>query len=366
MSTIDDLVERWCPDGVPYSRLGEVCTFTKGQKPRRDQQEAGPFPLVTAAKDAQAHIAHFNWEGPALTMASHGVPGFANFWDSNIWLSNNVFLLTEDADVLSKKFLFYVLKSLSSEISTHVHTGGIPYFNSRDVALVRVPLPPLEIQAEIVRILDCFTSLEVELEVELEARKEQFEYFRHRALQFSGTVPVFRLCDIASISTGTRPVNMHSHEAGSVPYFNGGVEPSGWVDDANCRSDAITIPSRGSVGIVRYQRDPFWCGPLCYQIRSVSPSLRTKFLFFWLKEIQTSIVALQQTGSIPALNKKQLATVMVPVPALETQDKVIHALNELETLISSPEVGIQAEIESRRQQYEYYRDRLLAFEEKVS
>lgn len=137
--------------------------------------------------------------------------------------------------------------------------------------------------------------------------------------------------------------------------MNGGTEPSGWVPRSNAVADAITIPARGSVGFVGYQESDFWCGPLCYQVRSTRSTMSTRFLYYVLKARQAEIVALQQTGSIPALNKSQLVSLCVPVPPLEVQREIVRVLNKFTEL----EAGLEAELEARRGQLAYYKHLLL-------
>jgi type I restriction enzyme S subunit len=153
------------------------------------------------------------------------------------------------------------------------------------------------------------------------------------------------LGEVCTVGVGQRP-NPES-SGGDFWWWNGGIEPSGKVGESNTDGDTITIPSRGSVGFVRYQKKPFWCGPLCYKIRSKREDLLTGFLFYYLKRIQESLIALQQTGSIPALNKKELVLVRVPVPPLEVQREIVRVLDQFTEL--------EAELEARRRQYEYYR-----------
>jgi type I restriction enzyme M protein len=171
-------------------------------------------------------------------------------------------------------------------------------------------------------------------------------------------VPFNALGGVCSLGVGTLPDK--KEQGGQFAWWNGGVEPSGWVSQTNTDGDTITIPSRGSVGMVGYRSEPFWCGPLCYRIRSQRPDLLTRFLFYYLKSIQNSLVALQQTGSIPALNKKELVQVRVPIPPIEVQREIVCVLDLFTRKLDAE---LNAELVARRKQYEYYRDKLLTFEE---
>lgn len=172
-------------------------------------------------------------------------------------------------------------------------------------------------------------------------------------------VPFRLLGDVASIRTGTRHNDSDERRDGQFAVFNGGVVASARVLAPNTDGDTITIPSRGSVGVVSYQAEPFWCGPLCYRIRSETDDLITRFLYYALKVRQTDLVRLQQTGSIPALNKKEISPLRVPTPPIEVQREIIRVLDAFSTL----EAALEAELEARRKQYAYYREELLTFEE---
>ena len=171
-----------------------------------------------------------------------------------------------------------------------------------------------------------------------------------------GDVPIYRLGEVATIRTGKRPREVI--EGGRFAFVNGGVVESGRVDEWNCRGGVTTIPSRGSVGVVGYQWSDFWLGPLCYEVRANPEVLIDRFLYFSLKANQRKIVALQQTGSIPALNKKELTGVEVTVPPLDIQREIVTILDSFTKL----EAELEAELEARRAQYAFYRDQLLNFE----
>ena len=215
------------------------------------------------------------------------------------------------------------------------------------------------------RILDQFTQLEAELEAELEARRRQYEHYRDQLLTFreTGGVRWIPMGDVVDISTGTKPSEVS--DAGHFPYINAGNDPSGFAALANSRGNMITIPSRGQggAGHVGYQKVDFWCGPLCYRIHSKSEALSTRFLYFYLRNVQDDLVALRKVGSIPAVNKSDLGKVLVPVVSLEEQQRVVGILDKFDALVNDLSGGLPAELAARRKQYEYYRDRLLTFEE---
>ena len=361
MSRIDDLIEELCPNGVSFEPLGKIAKFKKGYQLKPADWRPGAYPIVTAAKSSQKSHADWNVLGPCITMASHGVPGYINYWNGPIWLANNVFHVLPDDSIVTPSYLYYALKMLEPKIMERTHTGGIPYVNSRDITTILVPVPPIIVQREIAQILDTFTQLEAELEAELESRNQQYEVCRSEVLHFERSTEWTSLEKVTQIRTGTKPPSELIATEAPFNYMNGGVQPSGRTLECNTAAETITIPSRGSVGIVGYQSRRFWCGPLCYRITSSVDTLETRFLYFYLKSIQKRIISLQQTGSIPALNKKELATVRVPMITRSEQSRIVTILNTFDNLINDLTSGLPAEIAARRQQYEQYRNQLLTF-----
>jgi type I restriction enzyme S subunit len=161
---------------------------------------------------------------------------------------------------------------------------------------------------------------------------------------------------VSRVSVGTRPTDQDLVQGGPAPYFNGGVRSNGSVPVPNTSGDTVVIPSRGSVGVVGYSPLDFWCGPLSYRLFSKDASImETRYLYFFLKSIQREVISLQQSGSIPALNKAQLIKIRVPVPPLEVQREIVSILDKFTQL----EAELEAELEARKSQLEAIRDQTL-------
>ena len=247
-----------------------------------------------------------------------------------------------------------------------------------------VPLPPLEVQREVVGILDLFTGLTAELTAELELRKKQYAYYREVLLSFDEKSPSVikemtkRLCpngiewktlgEVANCKTGTKPQEISKeYTEGLYTCINAGTTPFGYTPQFNRDGDIITTPSRGSsIGFVGYQEKPFWLGPLCYGITTKAPDLlMTKYIYYCLCNQTDDILKRKQGGAIPALNISHLESIIIPLPPLEVQRKIVEILDQFHTLTTSLTEGIPAEIEARRKQYNYYRNKLLTFKEQA-
>jgi type I restriction enzyme S subunit len=172
------------------------------------------------------------------------------------------------------------------------------------------------------------------------------------------------LGDLCSIGVGQAPVG---NESGEYAFVNAGTTPSGYVSAYNTEPNTITTPSRGQggIGYVGYQTNRFWCGPLCYRIRSTSEMLSTRFLYHVMANATQDIVGLANMTGVPALNKKDLVGFPVPVPSSAEQARIVAILDKFDALTYSITEGLPREIELRQKQYEHYRDRLLSFPEKA-
>jgi type I restriction enzyme S subunit len=367
VSRIDDLVAELCPGGVAYEELGTIATLRRGTSITKGSTSEGGVPVIAGGRTPAYTHGEANRTGETIVVAGSGAyAGFVSFWSIPIYVSD-AFTVAPQPDTMLPKYCFYVLKSRERSLHGMKTGGGVPHLYPRDVAPLRVPVPPLEVQREIVMALDAFTGLEAELQAELRARKTQLEYYRGFLLDSPEVTGAawMPLGDIADVRVGQAPPPGLLEGDGGFPYVNAGTTASGLATAANTPAGAITIPSRGQggVGVVGYQRTAFWCGPLCYRVTADVDHVTTRYLYFFLKSIQGSIRALQQTGGTPALNRKELVLVRVAVPSIDQQERIAAILDRLDALVNDEQVGLPAELTARRLQYEHYRDRLLTFPE---
>ncbi len=385
MSKLDDLVAKLCPGGVEYKPLKEVCSdFIVPMRDRpkifdgdipwcRIEDKEGQYfhKSLSGLGVSEQVVKQMNLKifptGTVICSCSASLGAYAI--NTQPLVTNQTFIGIVCGDALYNKFLLYYMETQTAKLTSLSNSGTIPYISRKKFEELVIPIPPLPVQEEIVRILDKFTQLEAELEAELEAREKQYEYYRDSLLTFGDDVEWKALGDICSVRTGQAPDKGSVHETiGTFPFVNAGIEPSGFLLAKNSEAETITIPSRGQggAGHVGYQKTDFWCGPLCYKIRSKKQNVNTKYTYYYLKSIQEAIVGLRQTGSIPAVNRKELVLVKIPIPPLTEQQRIVAILDRFEALVNDITKGLPAEIEARRKQYEYYRDKLLTFKEAAS
>ncbi len=294
-----------------------------------------------------------------------------------IWLADqaggtngDVLVIRSTHKSLGSGYLYQVLTDENFFAYNMQHAKGakMPRGDKTKILEYLIPIPcpdnpkkSLEIQAQIVRILDAFTELTTELTTELNARKKQYKHYRDQLLSFEeGEVEWKTLGELCSIGVGQAP---QDDEIGEYPFVNAGTTPSGYLSAYNTEPDTITTPSRGQggIGFVGYQTKRFWCGPLCYRIRSISKLISTRFLYHFMANSMKDIVGLANMTGVPALNKKELVGFSVPIPSPDEQARIVAILDKFDALTNSISEGLPREIELRNMQYAYYRDLLFNF-----
>lgn len=369
MSQIDELVQRLCPDGVVFRSLGEVASVSTGTRPPKEiLSDLGPFGYFNGGSSASGRVMETNSNAGTITIPSRGSVGIVGYQHHDFWCGPLCYRIVSSSDQLSTRFLYFALKTTQDRIVALQQTGSIPALNKKQLVALYVPVPPLEVQAEIVRILDCFTSLEVELEAELEARKAQFGMLRETML-----VPQFdnghncewvELGDVIRPSFGKR-ITKSSSMGTLFPVYGGGGES--FRTDLQNRNDEWVISRFAmSANCVRRVRGPFWLLDSGFTLTPTVSDIDLDYVGFWLSSIQEQIFRTSTKSAQKNIDIKGFLRIRMPWRALSQQRALVQRLRMFEDMVSDLTSGLPAEISARRQQYEYYRDRLLTFKEKAS
>ena len=242
-------------------------------------------------------------------------------------------------------------------VSVLIH-GNIPKLNQGDFRNLRIAVPPLEVQCEIVHILDEFTLLSAELQ----AHKKQYEYYRNELLTYDKKIPSKKLIEVAEIQRGTRVVKSELSETGKYPVYQNALTPLGYYEEKNRLANNTFMICAGAAGQIGYSEVDFWAADDCYTFKC-KEELNNRYLFHVLKNNQYRIDSKVRRASIPRISREAVAGLQVPVPSLDVQDKIVEVLDSFETICNDLSIGLPAEIEARQKQYEFYRDQLLTFAE---
>ena len=377
MSRLDELIRELCPDGVEYKRLEECCTLVKGKTPIQ-KAEPGEYPLVVTTSERRT-CSTYQFDKPTvciplISSRGHGVASLNSVYyqEGKFALGNILCGVTpNDEDYLSAKFLFEYLNYKKDTLLVPLMKGGANVSMTVDsLKRVSVPVPPMQVQMEVVQLLYKFTELSESLKAELVARQKQYEYYRSRLLTFDvrrgGTIEFFwkTLCEIADISTGNSNTN-EAVEDGKYPFFVRSQEPLRKNNYEYDETAIITAGDGAGVGkVYHYIEGKYALHQRAYRIHINTADVLPRYYFHYMKA--KFLPYIQKTmfqGSVPSIRKPMLNAFPVPVPSLEIQERIVNVLDDFEKICTDLKIGLPAEIEARQKQYEYYRDKLLTFAE---
>lgn len=404
MKNLETLIQELCPDGVEFRTMEEVFEIRNGYTPSKnnpDFWEGGTIPWFRMEdirqngrilSDAIQHITPAAIKGKGLfpansiiiattaTIGEHALviaDSLANQQFTNLTVRKSL------SACLLPKFVFYYMFVIDEWCKKNVNAGNFASVDMKRFKKLDFPLPPIEVQTEIIHILDKFTSLEVELEmdleVELDCRKRQYEYYRDKLLSFDnveGQEVEWKKMSEVSFYPKTR---IDASELSDNSYI--GVE--NLLKDKLGRTDS-TVKPEGSViqfvekdiliGNIRPYLRKIWKSDckggtngdvLCIRVK-VPSEVSADYLFhilssekFFLYDIKNS-----KGAKMPRGDKSAVMDFEIPIPSLEEQHRIVSILDRFESLTTSLQTGLPAEITARRQQYEHYRGKLLTFKRK--
>ena len=377
-----NFLERLLDGGaVEWKPLGDVAEIKRGTSITKKDVTDGEIPVIAGGR-TPAYFHNFsNREGQTIVIAGSGAyAGFVSWWEQPIFVSDA--FTVKPYDGLLPKYCLHWLQGMQEQLHELKSGGGVPHVYPRDVAPLQIPIPPLKIQAEIVRILDTFTALTAELTAELSDRKKQYNYYRDRLLTFGDEVPVMQLSQCCvSIADGDHQAPPQTNIG--IPFITiSNVSNSYQIDFTNtkfvseayyselddkrkARKNDILYTVVGSFGIPVFIDDnrKFTFQRHIAILRPNGNVILPKYLYHVLRSSDflkqayaVAVGAAQKTITLTALNRMK-----VPVPSLEEQARIIAILDKFDTLTHSISEGLPREIALRQKQYEYYRDLLLSF-----
>ncbi|MBW1467096.1 restriction endonuclease subunit S [Campylobacter jejuni] len=291
------------------------------------------------------------------------------------WAGAHCYTIEKVVEFLNYKFVYYFLKNNQNNLIKSQYGAGIPALNKTDIQNLQIPIPPLEIQEEIVKILDAFT--------ELEARRRQYEYYRNKLLSFEYLKTNgggYKLKMLGEICERQKGINITAGEMEKIAIQNGDIRifagGKTFIDtkmellqEQNIlKKTSIIVKSRGYVDFEYYtkpftHKNELWS----YSLNPDTKDINLKFIFYYLKN---KVEYFQKIARANAVKIPQLAVAdtdrfQIPIPPLATQEKIVNILDQFHALTTDLQSGIPAEIEARKKQYEYYRNQLLTFKEAI-
>ena len=386
MIKLEKLIKELCPDGVEYKKTSDLCNDKFWLMPATPKYIDRGIPYLTSKNIRNNHIDFENVsyisEDDYIVMNKNrtinkgdllitmiGTIGEAAFVKTDSpFYGQNMYLIRLNNEVIEPMFYYYYLTSerIKEGLISKKNPASQGYIKAGSIDNLQVPVPPLEVQREIVRILDNFTELTAELMSELELRKKQYSELSYQLLIKKNNSKLHFVKDLCELSKGKTPIQ--KAEPGDYPLV---VTTS---ERKSCKTyqydtAAVCIPlvsSRGhgvaSLNHVYYQEGKFALGNiLCAVVPTDENVLSAKYLYFYFECTKDyTLVPLMKGGANVSMHIPDIEKVKIPIPDIETQHSIV---SKLEILDEYCNITLPAEIEARQKQYEYYRDKLLTFKE---
>ncbi|UOR30230.1 restriction endonuclease subunit S [Helicobacter pylori] len=411
MHKIERLLQTLAPKGVEFRKLGEVCEIIRGKRvTKKEILDKGKYPVVSGGIGFMGYLDEYNRGENTITIAQYGTAGFVNWQNQKFW-ANDVCFSVIPKETLINRYLYYVLTNMQNYLYSISNRSAIPYsISSNNIMQITIPIPPLEIQQEIVKILDAFTELNTELNTELKARKKQYEYYQNMLLDFNDIhqnhqdakmstktypkrlqtllqtlapkgVEFKTLEEVFEIKNGYTPSknNPEFWEKGTIPWFrmedireNGRIlkdsiqhiTPKALKSKKLFPKNSIIISTTATIGehalliVDSLANQQF---TFLSKKANCDLALDMKFFFYqcfllgeWCKK-NTNV------SGFASVDMTAFKKYKFPIPPLEIQQEIVKILDQFSILTTDLLAGIPAEIEARKKQYQYYREKLLAF-----
>lgn len=365
MNQVEKLLSTFCPNGVPAVKIDHLIDYeqpTKYLVASKTYNDVFSTPVLTAG---QTFLLGYTNEEHGKYPASPESPViiFDDFTTAYKWVdfefkvkSSAMKMLTvKPGAQISLRYFWYALSTIRIDTSEHARYWISKFSN------IEIQIPPMEIQQEIVRILDKFTELEVELQAELEARRLQSLHFKNSLLK-NQSYPRTKLGEVVEILDHLRkPVSRDKREAGLFPYYGAnGIQ--GYVKNFIFDGTFLLMGEDGSVinpdksPILNWAQGRIWVNNHAHVLKEKKSHALLRFIYYAL---QTTDVSRIVRGMPPKINQGSMRAIEIPLPNLQRQHFVIEVLDSFNEL----EAQITTELNERRLQYEYYRSKLLTFKD---
>lgn len=384
MSKLQELIKELCPDGVEFRKLGEVCEIKRGVRVvKNDLINDGKYPVFQNSLIPLGYYDKNNYPANITFVISAGAAGEIGYTEEPIWAADDCLAIISPNNIINK-FIYYCLIANKLFFVSKVRRASVPRLSRTVVDNFEIPIPPLDVQNEIVRILDTFTSHAAELQAELQARKEQYEYYRNKLLTFDENDERVKWMTLGEVSVnvcsgGTPSTSNKKYYQGHIPWLR--TQEVDWKDifytkikiseDAIKNSSAKIIPPNcvivamygATAGKTCINKIPLTTNQACCNLEINKDIALYKYVYYWLYKEYYKLKALGE-GSQSNISGKKIKSYAIPIPPLSEQQRIISILDKFESLVNDLSEGLPAEIAAVQEQYEYYRNKLLTFKRK--
>ncbi|HEM3473894.1 TPA: restriction endonuclease subunit S [Streptococcus suis] len=396
MTKIEEMIAELCPNGVEWKELGEVCVVKTGQQINKTfiQNNLGRYPVVNSGKEPLGFVNVYNTEDDPIGITSRGAGvGYVSWNEGKYFRGNlNYSSTIKDSNVILSKFLYYFLKNSSKAIENLCTFEGIPALNKSNLEMLKIPIPPLKIQEEIVKILDKFTEYVTELTAELTAeltdRQKQYSFYRDKLLSFKDEVYQVEWKTLGELFEFKNGLNKGRE------FFGRGTPIVNYTDVyKNIRLTSAVVKGtvevspgeqkrynvrRGDVFFTRTSETKEEIGKTSVLLEDIEGGVFSGFVLrarpktdlllpeycahcFNSSFFRKEIVRYSTYTTRALTNGSTLSKLTIPIPPLSIQERIVQVLDNFDAVCNDLNVGLPKEIELRQKQYEYFREKLLTF-----
>lgn len=381
---------------VEYKRLGNIAIIERGKRVVRNDlsQEIG-YPVYQNALKPLGYYTDKNRNANSVFIIGAGAAGEIGYSYVDYWAADDCFTFVCD-DKLNQRYLYFLLMSKQAYLNNNVRKSSIPRLPRIALENMEIPVPPLSVQENIVKILDRFDKLNNDmsegLPAEIEARKKQYEYYRDTLLSFDDkacshivkvererelsrtkSIKWLKLGEIGKVRMCKRILKSQTNTKFGVPFYKIGTfgkKADAYVSNelfneyklkySYPKKGDILISCSGTIGrTVVFNGKPayFQDSNIVWLENDESVVLNTYLKYCYDRQPWRA----ESGGTIARLYNANIENAVIPVPPLEEQERIVSILDRFDKLCNDISEGLPAEIEARQKQYEYYRDKLLMF-----
>ena len=366
---------------VQYEKLSDVLPIKRGKRVVRNElDENGIYPVYQNSLQPLGYFNNKNCEAYTTFIIAAGAAGEIGFSEVEFWAADDCYYFECPKEVLNNKFLYYVLMAQKHNLLKKVRKASIPRLGKDTIEKLSIPIPPLPIQTEIVKILDALTALTSELTSELTLRRKQYEYYREKLLSFDSLELLNmggakkKLIDVAYFQNG-KGHEKNIDENGSFIVINSKFISTNGAVKKYCNDQLVPLFKEDILIVMsdlpngkalaktffvtednKYTLNQRIGRITVKEGRELLPSFVNHFLNR-NKQLTKYDNGTDQTN----LRKDQILDVIIPIPPLEQQHRIVSILDKFETLTNSITEGLPLAIEQSQKRYEYYRELLLNF-----
>lgn len=401
MGKLEELINKLCPNGVEFKTLGDIATYRRGSFPQpytntsfyggedampfvqvADIEDDG-FKLKDKTKQTISKIAQpksiFVPKGTVIC-SIQGTIGRVAITQYDSYVDRTIAIFESLNNKIDKKFFAYCIE-VKFEVEKQFARGStLKTITKEEFAKFCIPVPPLEVQCEIVRILDNFTLLSTELSTELSARQKQYKYYENALLH--NEYPMIKLEEVCNITSGGTPSKTKQE------YWNNGTIK--WLGSTVCKNKKFVDEVTGHITELGLQKSSAklmkerttliamvgaTIGKVSFlnfeattnqNVACLFPrdeeKLNPDYLYYACKNLYSKFIEFTN-GKFAIASLSFIKELEIPIPSIEEQERIVNILDKFDKLCNDLSEGLPAEIEARKKQYEYYRDKLLTFKE---